>query len=248
MEIKIIGNGGALNDGLPYNAYIIDGRFLVETPPDIMQGLYREQVPLAGITHIYISHFHGDHFFGFPFLVLRLFYDAMQGSVSPRITVIGPEHIREKAAELCLLAVGEGHPLHGWLQEAMDFVEIADNESIDAGNNIRIIPFPMDHMVLTWGFTAYQDSRALLSYFADTLWNDALLKQIRLNPKIIIADMNGEPSDPVQVHLSEDDVVAQALPFCRDDTTFYGTHLKQQKKSSHPKIRYVAPGEIIEIQ
>ena len=247
MEIKILGNGGALNDGLPYNAFIIDGRFLVETPPDIMQSLYREQVSLSGITHIYISHFHGDHFFGFPFLALRLFYDAMQGSVSPRIAIIGPEKIQEKAEDLCRLAVGDNHPLHSWMRESLNFSEIHGNESIDAGDNLHITPFTMDHFIATWGFTIFHEDRAFLSYFADTLWNDTLLQQIHLRPKIIIADMNGEPDDPVQVHLSEEDVVARALPFCGEDTVFYGTHLKMQKWSMHPKIHYVVPGEVVVI-
>jgi hypothetical protein len=133
------------------------------------------------------------------------------------------------------------------MRESLNFSEIQGNESIDAGDDLHITPFTMDHFIATWGFTAYQNGKALFSYFADTLWNDTLLQQIHLRPKIIIADMNGEPSDPVQVHLSEEDVVAQALPFCGDNTIFYGTHLKHQKRSTHPKIHYVVPGEIIGI-
>ena len=36
MKIKILGNGGAINDGLPYNSFAINGTLLCETPPDIM--------------------------------------------------------------------------------------------------------------------------------------------------------------------------------------------------------------------
>ncbi len=31
------------------------------------------------------------------------------------------------------------------------------------------------------------------------------------------------------------------------DTIFYNTHLKQQKRSIHPKIHYVVPGEIVDV-
>ena len=36
MEITILGTGGGVNAGLPYNAFLIDDSFLCETPPDIM--------------------------------------------------------------------------------------------------------------------------------------------------------------------------------------------------------------------
>jgi hypothetical protein len=41
MRIKMLGTGGAINDGLPYNSFIVDNTLLVETPPDIMNSLYR---------------------------------------------------------------------------------------------------------------------------------------------------------------------------------------------------------------
>jgi hypothetical protein len=36
MKIKMVGTGGAINDGLPYNSFIVDNTLLVEAPPDIM--------------------------------------------------------------------------------------------------------------------------------------------------------------------------------------------------------------------
>lgn len=35
ITITILGNGGGLNQGLPYNAFLINENLLVEAPPDV---------------------------------------------------------------------------------------------------------------------------------------------------------------------------------------------------------------------
>ena len=42
MNIRMLGTGGAINNGLPYNSFIINEDLLIETPPDIMISLFRE--------------------------------------------------------------------------------------------------------------------------------------------------------------------------------------------------------------
>ena len=73
MEIKILGTGGFENEGLPFNAFLVDGHLLVETPPDILQSLRREKKNLGEIDTIVITHFHGDHCFGLPFLLFNIY-------------------------------------------------------------------------------------------------------------------------------------------------------------------------------
>lgn len=36
MRLTILGNGGGISDGLPYNAFLVDDLLLCELPPDIM--------------------------------------------------------------------------------------------------------------------------------------------------------------------------------------------------------------------
>jgi phosphoribosyl 1,2-cyclic phosphodiesterase len=247
MKIKILGNGGAINDGLPYNSFIIDEHILIEAPPDIMNSLYRENIDLLRIQIVYISHFHGDHYFGLPFLLLRLFFVTLSNQNIIKLSIYGPEDIKNKTLEICKLANGENHPLINWVNENIIFIEINRDDQIELGNDILIKVFQMDHFVTTYGFSCYKNNKIIFSYFADTLWNDELLFQIKLHPKIIIADLNGEPSDPKKVHLSEDDIIAKAIPECEDKTIFYGTHLKQKKLSHHQNIKYAYPGEIIEL-
>ena len=84
MIIKILGNGGALNEGLPYNSFVINHSLLCETPPDIMFSINRNVIDISTIKTIYISHLHGDHIFGFPFLILSVF--LIQTKMSENIT------------------------------------------------------------------------------------------------------------------------------------------------------------------
>jgi hypothetical protein len=60
MNIKILGNGGAINDGLAYNAFVVNSTLLCETPPDIMLSIHKNSIDLPSIKTIYISHF-GTH-------------------------------------------------------------------------------------------------------------------------------------------------------------------------------------------
>jgi ribonuclease BN (tRNA processing enzyme) len=247
MKIKILGNGGAINDGLYYNSFIADDKFLIEAPPDIMDSIYREKADISKIKLIYISHFHGDHYFGLPFLALRMFFNSEKDKTAEKIKIIGPRNIKNKTLEICRLATGDNHPLHQWIEYNFDFIEINSNDEIHLENKIMLKCFPMYHFIETWGFSFYHDNNILFTYFSDTLWNDKLIEQIKLCPKIIITDLNGEESDPVKVHLSENDLIAKTAHLHCDKIIFYGTHLKHQKTSSGKNIKYAGPGDIIEL-
>jgi hypothetical protein len=247
LKIKILGNGGAINNGLPYNSFIIDDKYLIEAPPDIMNSLFRGKIDILKIKLIYISHFHGDHYFGLPFIALQLFFNSINKQSIDKIKIIGPQSIKNKTIEICKLAVGENHPLHQWIENNIIFIEINSNEEILIENKISFQCFPMYHFIETWGFSFFYESNVLFSYFPDTLWNDELIKQIQLCPKMIITDLNGEESDPMKIHLSENDIITKAIDICGDKTIFYGTHLKYQKESLHKNIKYVYPGEIINL-
>jgi ribonuclease Z len=243
MIVKIVGNGGALNDGLPFNSFLIDNSFLAETPPDITASLFREHYDFSQLKTIFISHFHADHYFGFPFLVLRLFFNRIKN----RIQVLGPVGIQSRIQEICRISFGKEHPINAWVQNQIDFSEIRADETITLENGQMMKIIPMSHFIETYGFSLYEKDRHAFTYFADTVWTDSLIASIVSKPKAILADMNGEPDDPVQLHLSEKDILEKALPISGKETVFYGTHLKSQKTRRHKRIRYVHPGDVIEL-
>lgn len=248
MKIRILGNGGAINDGLPYNSFLVDDFFLAETPPDIMNSLFREKVNIAKLSIIYISHFHGDHYFGLPFLILRLFFNSGGRTAERKIKIAGPQGIKYKTEEICRLALGENHPVNSWIENSFIFNELGPGSNIVIDNNTSLKIFPMHHFIETYGFSLYLNGHIVFTYFADTMWNDDLLNQVKLFPGIILTDLNGEPADPVKVHMSEQDIIEKAIPHSEGKIIYYGTHLKIQKESVHKNIKYVYPGETILIQ
>lgn len=243
MRLTILGNGGGISDGLPYNAFLVDDLLLCELPPDIMSSLFREGTRPESVRNIFISHFHADHCFGFPFFALRLFYDGARGP----ITVIGPRGVATRMYELCAIAFGSNHPLREWLEDVMRFIEIVPDTTIELGDGLSIRTIRMTHSVETFGFALRKSDMPLFSYMPDTLWNDDLLPHIQNGGKVVLIDLNGERQDSHRVHLSEDELAEKALPLCARDIIFYGTHLKRQKPTGSGRIRYVRPGDRIAI-
>jgi ribonuclease BN (tRNA processing enzyme) len=142
MQIKILGNGGAINDGLPFNSFMIDEFFLVETPPDIMYSLFREKANLSEIRVIYLSHYHGDHYFGLPFLILRLFFNAAGEPLDYKIRLLGPADVQIVAKEICRLALGDNHPVNQWIDNNFLFTEISSGVEITLDDESILKIFP----------------------------------------------------------------------------------------------------------
>ena len=244
MRVRILGNGGAISNGLPYNSLIIDDTILVETPPDIMNSLFRENIPVDSIENIYISHMHGDHTFGFPFLALRIFYDSIRYNRIQPVTVYLPSGGDEYLNNLMKSALSSEHPCIRWINENWKFI----NTSLCDKFNIYDYTFRlyrMEHPLETYGFAACKNSMAVFAYTADTIWCRSVEEIIGTGAGVILLDMNGEPDDPMPVHMGEKDVFDKGFSLLKSGTTLYGMHLKISKVSIDKRIKYPNPGDII---
>ena len=245
MEIKILGNGGAINNGLFYNSFIIDNHILCETPPDIMLTLKKQKVNIVNIDTIIISHFHGDHIFGFPFLILNLFYESFFNDVS-KIDVYGPKGIKKKVEELWISAFTKNHPCFQWIDKNFIFHEIS-NQMISI-NDYKMEFYELDHIVLTYGFNLYEENdKCLFSYVADSIWTNNINLMLNKKPKVVIIDLNGKKEDNHKIHISIDDLIENGLVLTGDDTIYYGTHLKDEFESHHKNIKCSFVGSTINI-
>jgi len=75
--VQFLGTGNAHSPvGRMHALACLDGRILVDAPPTLMPQLRRAGIDPGNIEHLLFTHWHADHMFGFPFLMLERKYVA----------------------------------------------------------------------------------------------------------------------------------------------------------------------------
>lgn len=93
LDLLFLGSGNAFAAGRYWSSFLLNGRYLFDASPVALPHLKRCDVALEEIEAVFISHFHGDHFLGLPFLLLEY------AELTPRskdLTIAGPQGIEER--------------------------------------------------------------------------------------------------------------------------------------------------------
>lgn len=117
--------------------------FLIDCGEGTQVQLRKQKVRFSKINHIFISHLHGDHFFGLPGLVATL---RLLGRVNP-LHIYGPKGIKE--AVTLLLKLGDS-----WTNYPLHFHELSSQapEVVFEDKKVTVTTIPLDHRVYTNGF------------------------------------------------------------------------------------------------
>ncbi|WP_424001558.1 ribonuclease Z [Maribacter sp. IgM3_T14_3] len=105
--------------------------------------LRRHKIKFSRINHIFISHLHGDHFFGLPGFISTM---RLLGR-EKELHVYGPKGIKE--AITLLLKLGDS-----WTNYPLLFHELSSKESelVFEDTKISVTTIPLDHRIYTNGF------------------------------------------------------------------------------------------------
>ena len=90
-EIIMLGTGNAiLPNGRHHSFAIFDRKHIIDAPPTALISLRQNGIDINEITTIFITHLHGDHIFGLPFLLLERTYISDLEFSQPLTIVAAP--------------------------------------------------------------------------------------------------------------------------------------------------------------
>jgi ribonuclease BN (tRNA processing enzyme) len=178
MKVTFIGSGDAFGSGGRFNTcFLLTGaecRILVDCGATSLVALKRAGVAPNDIDAVLVSHLHGDHFGGLPFLLLDAHH--MSRRQQP-LTLWGPAGLGPRlAAAQEALFPGSSRTA---LRFAVTIGELAAGARTE-GSGFAVTPFPADHSAGAPCFSLrIEIDGRIVTYSGDTGWTDALLDAAR---------------------------------------------------------------------
>lgn len=143
MELTVLGCGDAFGNGGRNNtAFLLsqeNERLLIDCGASTLIRLKQEGVLLDEIDTIIISHFHGDHYGGIPFILISALFETAR---TKPLNIVGPRKVKEKVFALQeAMYEGTAEKL-----EALDlnFYEYREGDFLKVGD-VGISAFEVEH-------------------------------------------------------------------------------------------------------
>ena len=143
-------------------AQVLESRnqlFLIDCGEGTQVQLRRKRLKFSRIDHIFISHLHGDHFFGLPGLLATF---RLMGR-EKELNLYGPKGIKE--AITVFMRMGESEPGY-----SIHFHELTSTEPehLLENDKITVSTIPLDHRIYTNGFL-FREKPKLLNLRIDVI-------------------------------------------------------------------------------
>ena len=174
--VRFLGTGDAFNArGRCHASYLVDapsGTLLLDCGASSLLAMQRDGIDIDRLDAICLSHLHGDHFAGLPFLFIAQTFDV------PRkrpLTIVGPPGTQARVEDLFRAMYRDlaAKPLPFEVR----YTEVSGGVRTPIGS-AELLPFVVPHQLtdLSLGYRLSIDGRVVL-YSGDTGWTETLVTQ-----------------------------------------------------------------------
>jgi len=208
VRVTVLGSGDAFGSGgRGYSAYLIassSATFLLDCGPSVLQTLKRDGHDPGAIDFVLLSHLHGDHFGGVPFLLMEYLYEQPR---TRSLAVYGPPGT-ERRLHTLFTALYE-HSARQPLPFGLDVIEVPPGVAFTV-RGVQVLPFAVPHAaeLVCLGFRVEVDGRCIL-YSGDSGWTEDFVTHTRGVDVFLCECSTYEPRMP-DFHLSYREIAARA--------------------------------------
>jgi len=196
LDLLFLGTGNATsNEGRGHSSFFVNGRYLFDAGPTALQQLKKSRLNPGDVRVILISHFHADHFFGLPFLLLEYWISGRKED----LYIVGPPGIEARTEELLEMAFpGLPDRNKGYRRR---YVEIDDGLSGEV-EGLGFTAFEVRHVpsLRCFGYSTKIAGRTL-AYSGDSVLCQGLLRLVR-EAEVVVLDCS-DGTDPVHLTLRD---------------------------------------------
>jgi ribonuclease BN (tRNA processing enzyme) len=174
MQLRFVGSGDALGSGGRSNTcFHVTGEsvnFLIDCGASALPALKRLGIAREAIDLVLVTHFHGDHFAGLPFLLL----DAQFTRRTRPLVIAGPEGIEARLMQVMEALFENSSKTKQRFELSVVALRPEQTRSFGA---VDVTPYPVVHGESGGPFLAYrvEAEGRVIAYSADTEWTETLI-------------------------------------------------------------------------
>jgi ribonuclease Z len=223
--------------------------FLIDCGEGTQMQLRKSKIKFSRIQHIFISHLHGDHFYGLIGLISTF---RLLGRTAP-LTIYGPKGIKEIITLQLKLA-------KSWTDYELHFKELVSTVSVPLyeDEHVKVATIPLDHRVYTNGFlfSTKSEKRKIkskaiagldLKPFHFLQLQDGFSIQLENGNTYKNEELTAAPDPPKQYAYCSDTAYNKALidrvagvDLLYHESTFLELHKELAKKTKHSTAKEAA--------
>jgi ribonuclease BN (tRNA processing enzyme) len=174
VELRFLGTGDAFGSGGRLHTSTLirseQGSLLVDCGPATLSALRRDGIEPGTVGAIVVTHLHGDHFAGIPFLLMDAHYSTCR---TQPLIIAGPAGVEAAVARAQeVLFPGSGVPP---LRFPVEWIEWVEGRTLTVGP-AAVTPFPVAHSTVLACFgLRVEIAQRVLAFSGDTEWTDSLV-------------------------------------------------------------------------